>query len=451
MDGRIARLQGAAKELESWVGLGCLVIGWCICVRPVGWFFLGVCVGVSGIGEAGVFCRLNKSRADDVEECHLAICRLFFARRLISSADSDFDKQNSIPATAVPTMVREVNTRPEIRETEARRRELAEVALAVKPEVYGSGVDAMLDRQLQELVDNHKASGSGEISKEVLMDPKPREAIDQGWVDVGDATTEASLDTQGTGTGEREPITVNASRAGTDLDIKLHEITAQGSLSEIRDLLQQGANPNTLSAQGTLPLCEHARRGNMDAVKSLLDHEADINLSDASGRTAISYAAETTNPAMARLLMVVPGIDVNLKDSELRAPVWYALCAWIKSGRIFVPDTDTLFVLLEDERVRVGDVDGEGRGLLHLAAAAGAADLVEFLCGRGDVDVNRRDGRGRTAVAYALGWKDVGVLGVLLKYGAGITVVQGKGFEVVSPRRRRRWVEGRWCYARIID
>ncbi|KAI3529430.1 hypothetical protein CABS01_03183 [Colletotrichum abscissum] len=348
-------------------------------------------------------------------------------------------------------MVREVNTRPEIRETEARRRELAEVALAVKPEVYGSGVDAMLDRQLQELVDNRKASGSGEISKEVLMDCELREAIDQGWVDVGDATTEASLDTQGTGTVEREPITVNASRAETDLDRKLHEITAQGSLSEIRDLLQQGANPNTLSAQGTLPLCEHARRGNMDTVKSLLDHEADISLSDASGRTAISYAAETTDPGMARLLMAVPGIDVNLKDGDLRAPAWYALCAWIKSGRIFVPDTDTLFVLLEDERVRVEDVDGEGRGLLHLAAAAGAADLVEFLCGRGDVDVNRRDGRGHTAVAYALGWKDVGVLGVLLKYGAGITVVQGKGFEVVSPRRRRRWVEGRRCYARIID
>ncbi|KAK1717589.1 hypothetical protein BDP67DRAFT_607443 [Colletotrichum lupini] len=196
MDGRIARLQGVAKGSESWVGLGCLVIGWCICVRPAGWLFLGACVDVSGIGEAGVFCRLNKSRADDVEECHLAICRLFFARRLISSADSDFDKQNSIPAT-VPTMVREVNTRPEIRETEARRREVAEVALAAKPEVYGSGVDAMLDRQLQELVDNRKASGSGEISKEVLMDPKPREAIDQGWVDVGDVTSEAPLDTQG--------------------------------------------------------------------------------------------------------------------------------------------------------------------------------------------------------------------------------------------------------------
>ncbi|KAJ0321681.1 hypothetical protein COL5a_009166 [Colletotrichum fioriniae] len=279
-------------------------------------------------------------------------------------------------------MVREINTRPEMRETEARRRELAEVAPAIKPEVYGSGVDAILDRQLQELVDNHKPSGSGELNKGTLMDPKAGEAIDEGWVDVGDTTTEVSLNTQYPEPVEQEPIRMDASRSETDLDMKLHEVTAEKSLSEIRDLLQQGANPNTLSAQGTLPLCEHARRGNLDAVKLLLDHEADVNLSDASGRTAISYAAETTNPQMARLLMAAPGIDVNFKDGELRAPVWYALCAWIKSGRIFVPDTDTLFVLLEDERVKVEDVDGEGRGLLHLAAAAGAADLVEFLCGR---------------------------------------------------------------------
>lgn len=80
MDGRIARLQGGAKGLESRVGLGCLLIGWCICVRPVGWLFLGVSVGVSGIGEAGVFCRLNKSRADDAEECHLAILSSLFCQ-----------------------------------------------------------------------------------------------------------------------------------------------------------------------------------------------------------------------------------------------------------------------------------------------------------------------------------------------------------------------------------
>ncbi|KAJ0298062.1 hypothetical protein COL516b_010213 [Colletotrichum fioriniae] len=274
-------------------------------------------------------------------------------------------------------MVREINARSEMRETEARRRELAEVAPAIKPEVYGSGVDAILDRQLQELVDNHKPSGSGELDKGTLMDSKADEAIDQGWVDVGDTMTEVSLNTQYPEPVEQEPIRMDASRAETDLDMKLHEITAEKSLSETRDLLQQGANPNTLSAQGTLPLCEHARRGNLDKVKLLLDHEADIKLPDASGRTAISYAAEITNPAMARLLMAVPGIDLNLKDGELRAPVWHALCAWIKSGRIFVPDTDTLFALLEDERVRVEDVDGEGRGLLHLAAAAGATDLTE--------------------------------------------------------------------------
>ncbi|KAJ3939669.1 uncharacterized protein N0V96_010453 [Colletotrichum fioriniae] len=218
-------------------------------------------------------------------------------------------------------MVREINTRPEMRETEARRRELAEVAPAIKPEVYGSGVDAILDRQLQELVDNHKPSGSGELNKGTLMDPKAGEAIDEGWVDVGDTTTEVSLNTQYPEPVEQEPIRMDASRSETDLDMKLHEVTAEKSLSEIRDLLQQGANPNTLSAQGTLPLCEHARRGNLDAVKLLLDHEADVNLSDASGRTAISYAAETTNPQMARLLMAAPGIDVNFKDGELRAPV----------------------------------------------------------------------------------------------------------------------------------
>ncbi|KXH69211.1 hypothetical protein CSAL01_00436 [Colletotrichum salicis] len=276
-------------------------------------------------------------------------------------------------------MVREINTRPEVWETEVRRREVAEVAPAIKPEVYGSSVDAILDRQLQEIVSDDRPSTSGEPNMGTSVDPKSHEAIDQGWVKVANTTTEASLDTQDPESIKQEPIRVNARSAETVLDRKLHEITDEKFLDEIRALLQQGANPNTLSAQGTTPVCEHARRGNLDAVNVLLTHEADVNLSDASGRTAISYAAETTNPAMARLLMAGPDLDMNLKDGDLRAPVWYALCAWIKSGRIFVPDTDTLFVLLEDERMRVEDVDGEGRGLLHLAAAAGVADLVEFL------------------------------------------------------------------------
>ncbi|KAK1701440.1 ankyrin repeat-containing domain protein [Colletotrichum godetiae] len=348
-------------------------------------------------------------------------------------------------------MVREINSRPEAWELEARRREVAEVAPEIKPEVYGSGVDAILDRQVQEIVSDDRPSTSDEPYMGTSLDPKSPEAIDQGWVDVANTTTEASPDTQDPEPIKQKPVRVSAPSAETVLDMKINDITNGKFLDELRNLLRQGANPNTMSAQGTIPLCEHARRGNLDAVNLLLTHEADVNLPDASGRTAISYAAETTNPAMARLLMTAPDVDMNLRDGDLRAPLWYALCAWIKSGRIFVPDTDTLFVLLGDESVRVEDVDGEGRGLLHLAAAAGVADLVEFLCGRGGVDVNRRDGRGETAVGYALGAEDARLLGVLLKYEAGITVVQGKGFEVVSPRRRRRWVEGRWCYARIVD
>ncbi|OHE96458.1 pfs domain-containing protein [Colletotrichum orchidophilum] len=312
-------------------------------------------------------------------------------------------------------MVREINTRPEVWETEARRRELVEVAPAIKPEVYGSGINVTLNRQLQEVVGDHDPADPGGPHVGITLNSKPHEPISQGWIDVGDSTTEMPLSAHNSGPIEQGQSSMKASSAETALDVRLHEVIDEGSLSEIQNLLQQGANSNTMSSQGTLPLCVQAQRGNLAAVKVLLDHKADVNLADSKGRTTISYAAERTNTEMARLLMAVPGIDVNLKDEDLRAPLW----------------------------VRIEDVDGEGRGLLHLAATAGAADLVEFLCGRDDVDVNRPDGRRKTAVAYALERKDDRALGVLLKYGAGITLAQGKGFVTVSPKRRRRWVEAR--------
>ncbi|MGK0250743.1 MAG: hypothetical protein ACI81G_000175 [Gammaproteobacteria bacterium] len=78
--------------------------------------------------------------------------------------------------------------------------------------------------------------------------------------------------------------------------------TVKGSLEIVNFLLDNGANPNMVDANGTSALLYASLFQLNDIAKTLLAHEANVSLKDNRGNTAMDYATITNNNILINLL-----------------------------------------------------------------------------------------------------------------------------------------------------
>lgn len=76
----------------------------------------------------------------------------------------------------------------------------------------------------------------------------------------------------------------------------------QGHTAVVERLLAAKADPNAANGQGLTPLIRAVRAGQAGAVRALLDGGADPLLADYTGRDALSWASESRNPQVRRLV-----------------------------------------------------------------------------------------------------------------------------------------------------
>jgi uncharacterized protein len=164
----------------------------------------------------------------------------------------------------------------------------------------------------------------------------------------------------------------------------------------IRLLLERGANPNlqlkllppyratgadrgvdTMLTIGTTPLLRAAKAQDADAIKLLLDHGAIVDLPNNQGMTPTVAAS-----------------GMGSVDADTR-------------GNYYLPDIqERAIASLDLLLAHGGDVNGRA-GRFQQSALDGAAfwgwnKVVEYLLTKG-ADINLKDGRGFTAVDYAMG------------------------------------------------
>ena len=174
----------------------------------------------------------------------------------------------------------------------------------------------------------------------------------------------------------------------------------------LENLLQKGAPVNEkVDENNNTALMYASALGNTTAVKVLLKHHADPNITDSFGQTALMLASVSGYTEIVQALLQA-GANVNAADRFGRS----ALMTASEEGHI-----ETVKALLKAG----ADVNANFRSWtsLMLASKAGHTEIVHALLQAG-ADVNMKDRDQKTALTIASQAGHTGIVALLKSYGA---------------------------------
>jgi ankyrin repeat protein len=181
-------------------------------------------------------------------------------------------------------------------------------------------------------------------------------------------------DTMNLSAEQKQNIDKVISKAG-DINIALIEYVRQGNAPAVNYLISRGADVDAISPIGRRPLHQAAFSLNLDMVKLLISHDADINaLTDRKvggyelHETALELAAQRNNRQIVDFL-----VEHGAAYRALEAAA--------------VGDEEGLKRILAADSKAAHETDGYGRNALHWAARNGYAECAAIILDAG-VDVN---------------------------------------------------------------
>ena len=192
----------------------------------------------------------------------------------------------------------------------------------------------------------------------------------------------------------------------------LFEACIKGRLEIVPLLMKLGA---AIDATSQNPLIESCTLHNLDVVRFLISHGANVNIIDYYGHTCLSVACRNGFDDIVELLLD-HGADINLvRDIYRYTPFILA----IMHGRV-----STVKLLLD----RGASVHRKGNAVpLLVASQHGQVGVARLLLERG-ADVQEARYGTTPLIAAAAYPKDRGMIGLLLEYGADINAENEVGY-----------------------
>jgi ankyrin repeat protein len=138
--------------------------------------------------------------------------------------------------------------------------------------------------------------------------------------------------------------------------------------TQIKELIQQGADVNVVGKQGITALMWAAGNGYQDTVELFLDKNADVNTEDNNGYTALIHAANNGYKNVVKLLL-----DKNININAVNMFGYTALIHAASNGY------KDIVKLLLDKNANVNIVSRLGSTALDRAAKNGYKEIAELL------------------------------------------------------------------------
>src|SRR5579862_3731279 len=174
------------------------------------------------------------------------------------------------------------------------------------------------------------------------------------------------------------------------------------------------------SPNGRPPLLDAAKNGDKDALRSLIQKKADVNVAEADGATALHWASYRDDLEGADLL-IRAGSNVNAANDLGVTPLWTAS----QNGSL------PMVKRLLDAGANPNAALLAGETPVMVAARAGFPEVVEQLLSKGG-NPNAHGARGQTALMWAVSQKHPEVVKVLLTHKADVQLRSEVWSEVMA-------------------
>ena len=159
---------------------------------------------------------------------------------------------------------------------------------------------------------------------------------------------------------------------------------------------------------GVVPLVDAAKRGDKDAIRSLVQKKTDVNAAEPDGTTALHWAAYRDDLESADLLLKA-GAKANAANDLGATPLWNAS----QNGSV------AMVKRLLDAGANPNLALIAGETPLMVAARSGYPDVVELLLAKG-ANPNAHGTRAQTALMWAVSQQHPNVVKVLIAHGADL-------------------------------
>jgi ankyrin repeat protein len=184
--------------------------------------------------------------------------------------------------------------------------------------------------------------------------------------------------------------------------------TCKDDLEMVKTLIEHGADIHKADNEGVTPILCAAYNNNLEMVKTLIEHRADIHKADDEGVTPILCAAYKGNLEIVQLL-IEHGADINQADDEGITPI---LCAAYNNNIKMVQ-------LLIEHGADINQADDEGDTPILIATDKNNPEIVKLLLEHG-ADINQADDEDWTPILIATDNNNLEMVKLLLGHGADI-------------------------------
>ena len=209
---------------------------------------------------------------------------------------------------------------------------------------------------------------------------------------------------------------------------KILEFHENPNMEMVKLLINAGADPNIDDGE---PLTWAIEYNNIELFNILLSAGVDVNIGIFDGfsgdlppkSSQLIFASLLNRTEIVKLLLAVPGIDINLQNEYGDS----ALIIACKEG-----NSEIIKLLLTAPGINVNLQNKDGDSALIITCRKGNAEIVKLLLADPKIYINLQNINGDTALAESTVKNNLNIVNILLINGADINIIDNGGNKAIE-------------------